>query len=194
MTDWKVKGQRVYYVYITWRQDAHSPFILSAEDQSFCSWSEMLSEIWRFYFKLRYSDKNSCANVVMADGSDQPLYLVPQPRMKTSLIGPLLHHLMPKVHYLALQYVVKHLWRASSRPSQWACRHTATAVAAWRSPRRGEIFMTAISSPRRHSSPFGDTHRHLATPIAMATPIAIWRHPSPFGDRRRQGETNRIGL
>ena len=74
------------------------------------------------------------------------------------------------------------------------CRHTATAVAAWRSPRRGEIFMTAISSPRRHSSPFGDTHRHLATPIAMATPIAIWRHPSPFGDRRRQGETNRIGL
>ena len=58
------------------------------------------------------------------------------------------------------------------------CRHTATAVAAWRSPRRGEIFMTAISSPRRHSSPFGDTHRH------MATPIAIWRQASPRRDSR----------
>ena len=75
-------------------------------------------------------------------------------------------------------------------------RHTARAVAAWRSLRRGEIFMTAISSPRRHPSPYGDTHRHMATPITiwrhpspygdthhhMATPIAIWRHPSPYGD------------
>ena len=48
-------------------------------------------------------------------------------------------------------------------------RHTARAFAPWRSHRRGEIFMTAIS---RH----GDTHRHLATRINL------WRHPSPYGD------------
>ena len=48
-------------------------------------------------------------------------------------------------------------------------RHTARAFAPWRSHRRGEIFMTAIS---RH----GDTHRHLATHINL------WRHPSPYGD------------
>ena len=64
------------------------------------------------------------------------------------------------------------------------CRHTATAVAAWRSPRRGEIFMTAISSPRRHSSPFGDTHRNGDTHRHMATPIAIWRQASPRRDSR----------
>ena len=61
-------------------------------------------------------------------------------------------------------------------------RHTARAVAAWRSLRRGEIFMTAISSPRRHPSPFGDTRRH------MATPIAIWRQAS----QRRDGRDNLI--
>ena len=48
-------------------------------------------------------------------------------------------------------------------------RHTARAFAPWRSHRRGEIFMMAIS---RH----GDTHRHLATRINL------WRHPSPYGD------------
>ena len=48
-------------------------------------------------------------------------------------------------------------------------RHTARAFGPWRSHRRGEIFMTAIS---RH----GDTHRHLATCINL------WRHPSPYGD------------
>ena len=48
-------------------------------------------------------------------------------------------------------------------------RHTVKAFAPWRSHRRGEIFMTAIS---RH----GDTHRHLATRINL------WRHPSPYGD------------
>ena len=51
-------------------------------------------------------------------------------------------------------------------------RHTARAFAPWRSHRRGEIFMTAIS---RH----GDTHCHLATCINL------WRHPSPYGDTHR---------
>ena len=72
----------------------------------------------------------------------------------------------------------------------WACCTTlATAVATRRQPsRHGEALAVERFLWRRYRR-HGDTHRHLAAPIAMATPIAIWRHPSPFGDRRRQGET-----
>ena len=65
-------------------------------------------------------------------------------------------------------------------------RHTVRAFAPWRSHRRGEISMTAISCP-------GDTHRHLVTrinlwrqPLAMG--VAIWRQAS----QRRDGRENLI--